>query len=62
MFVCPEHIMFTMMRNVDGTEVWTGGLPSQDITEPPQGPGLMIALLCYTATLKLTRIIETEIS
>ena len=44
--VCPEHIMFTMMRNVDGTWVWTGGLPSQDIHREPQGPGLMIALWC----------------
>ena len=51
-FVCPEHIMFTMMRNVDGTLLWTGGLPSQDRQREPQGPGLMMAVMCYTATLQ----------
>lgn len=26
--------MFTVMRNVDGFTVWTGGLPSQDLARP----------------------------
>ena len=66
-FVSAEHIMFTMMRNVDGIGL-DRRITKSRYTESPQGPGLMMAVLCSTGALycntatPTTWIIKTQIS
>ena len=67
-FVSAEHIMFTMMRNVDGIGL-DRRITKSRYTESPQGPGLMMAVLCSTGTTlycntatPTTWIIKTQIS